>query len=72
MAEPRGTEKIIAAKLLTICAVGMLISLGMCGAASKMRSGLFAIAGALVFVCCLLGCVVLLVIIGIGMLGRKL
>ena len=37
MAEPPGTEKSLAAKVLTICAVGVLISLGMCGLADQMR-----------------------------------
>lgn len=77
MAEPPGTEKSLAAKVLTICAVGVLISLGMCGLADQMRGSLgsagtvFAFAGAVVFVICLLGCAVSLLIIGIAKLTEK-
>jgi hypothetical protein len=76
MSEQPGTEWSIPAKLLTVCAVGVLVSLGMCGLATTMRDGwrtaqlFFVIAGTLVLVCSVLAGVISLVIIGIGMFGK--
>jgi hypothetical protein len=66
MFEPVKEETSGAAKALAVFAIGVLLSLGMCGLGATISSGPLSVMGALVFVICLLGCILSLLVIIIG------
>ena len=51
------------AKALAVFAIGVLLSLGMCGLGSVISSGPLSVLGAIVFVICVLGCVLSVLVI---------
>jgi hypothetical protein len=74
MSEPVKKEKSAAAKALTIFAVGLLVSLGLCGVTSRIGGqsvavGVLGVAGAVLFVVSLIGAGITLLIIIVGMIA---